>query len=43
MSTMTQVIKKIKGYKYIYEVEWDPKRKKQIWTYQGKVEKRIDL
>ena len=39
---MTQVVKTIKGRKYAYEVKWDPKRKKQIWTYQGKVERRID-
>jgi hypothetical protein len=39
---MTQVVKTIKGRKYTYEVEWDPQRKKQVWTYKGKVEKRID-
>ena len=39
---MAQVVKTIKGRKYSYEVKWDPKKKKQIWTYQGKVEKRID-
>ena len=42
MLAMTQVVKAIKGHKYAYEVKWDPKRKKQIWTYQGKVEERID-
>ena len=40
---MTQVIKTIKGRKYAYDVKWDPERKKQIWTYQGMVEKKIDL
>ena len=39
---MAQIIKTIKGRKYTYEVKWDPKRKKQIWKYLGKVEKRID-
>lgn len=39
---MTQVIKTIKGCKYAYEVKWDPKQKKQIWKYQGRMEKRID-
>jgi len=39
---MTRVVKTIKGCKYAYDVKWDPKRKKQIWTYQGKVERRID-
>jgi hypothetical protein len=39
---MAQVVKTIKGHKYAYEVKWDTKRKKQIWTYCGKVEKRID-
>jgi len=39
---MTQVLKTIKGREYAYEVKWDPKRKKQIWTYQGKVERRIN-
>ena len=40
---MTQVIKTIKGRKYAYDVKWDPERKKQIWTYQGRVEKKTDL
>ena len=39
---MTQIVKTIKGRKYTYGVKWDPEKKKQIWTYQGKVEKRID-
>ncbi len=39
---MSQVVKTIKGRIYTYEVKWDPQRKKQIWTYQGKVEKKID-
>jgi len=26
----------IKGHKYIYEVGWDPEKKKQIWNYVGK-------
>jgi len=39
---MSQVIKTIKGRKYTYEVKWNPQRKKQIWTYQGKVEEKID-
>jgi len=40
---MFQIVKTIKGRKYTYEVKWDPQRKKQIWTYQGKAEKKIDL
>ena len=40
---MTQVIKTIKGRKYAYEVTWDPEKKKQIWKYQGRAEKKIDL
>ena len=40
---MTQIVKTIKGCKYTYDVKWDPKQKKQIWTYRGSVEKRIDL
>ena len=39
---MTQVIKTINGRKYFYIVEWDPQRKKQIWTYQGKIEEKIN-
>ena len=39
---MAQATKTIKGHKYSYEVKWYLKRKKQIWTYHGKVEKRID-
>ena len=40
---MTQLIKTIKGRKYAYDVKWDPERKKQIWMYQGRVEKKTDL
>ena len=40
--SMTQIVKTIKGCKYVYDVKWDPERKKQIWTYQGKAEKRVD-
>lgn len=39
---MSQVVKTIKGRKYTYEVKWDQQQKKQVWTYKGKVEKRID-
>jgi len=39
---MAQIVKTIKGRKYAYEVKWDPKRKKQIWKYLGKIEKRLD-
>jgi len=39
---MTRVVKTIKGRKYTYEVKWDPQQKKQIWIYQGKIEKRIN-
>ena len=39
---MAQIVKTIKGRKYAYEVKWDPKRKKQIWKYLGKIEKKID-
>ncbi len=34
---MSRVVKVIKGRKYVYDVEWDSERKKQIWTYKGKV------
>jgi len=40
---MTRIIKTIKGRKYVYDVKWDPEKKKQIWTYQGKVKKKTDL
>ena len=40
---MTRIIKTIKGRKYAYDVKWDPERKKQIWSYQGKVKKKTDL
>ena len=40
---MTRIIKTIKGRKYAYEVKWDPEQKKQIWTYQGKIEKKVNL
>jgi hypothetical protein len=30
------IVKEIKGHKYIYEVSWDPEKKKQIWNYVGK-------
>jgi len=39
---MTRIIKTIKGRKYAYEVKWDPEQKKQIWTYQGKIEKKVN-
>ena len=39
---MSQIVKTIKGRKYTYEVKWDPQQNKQIWTYQGKVEEKID-
>jgi len=35
---LAQVVKEIKGHKYLYEVIWDPKKKKQIWKYLGKAE-----
>lgn len=35
---MAQVVKEIKGHRYLYEVRWDPKKKKQIWKYLGKAE-----
>ena len=34
---MSQIIKNIKGHKYVYDVKWDPKEKKQVWKYKGKV------
>ena len=34
---MSQIIKKIKGHKYVYDVQWDPKEKRQVWKYIGKV------
>ena len=39
---MTLVIKTIKGRKYAYEVKWNPEQKKQIWTYKGKIEKKVN-
>lgn len=35
---MAQIVKEIKGHKYIYEVSWDPEKKKQVWKYVGKAE-----
>jgi len=34
---LVQVVKKIKGHEYIYEVTWDREKKKQVWNYRGKV------
>ena len=34
---MSRVVKVIKGRKYVYDVKWDSKRKKQIWIYKDKV------
>ena len=39
MIKTVQIVKKIKGHEYIYEVTWDQKEKKQVWTYRGKVSK----
>jgi len=39
---MTRIIKTIKGREYAYEVKWDPEQKKQIWTYRGKIEKKVN-
>ena len=39
---MAQVVKTIKGRKYTYDVKWDLQQKKQIWTYKGTIEKKID-
>ena len=39
---MAQIVKTIKGRKYIYEVKWDPQQKKQVWKYRGKFEKKVD-
>lgn len=37
MIKLVQVVKKIKGHEYIYEVTWDREKKKQVWNYRGKV------
>jgi len=39
---MAQIVKTLKGCEYKYDVKWNPERKKQVWTYLGKAEKRID-
>ncbi len=33
---MTQIVKEVKGHKYIYDMSWDPEKKKQVWKYIGK-------
>ena len=40
---MSRVVKAIKGRKYVYDVKWDSKRKKQIWIYKGKVGAKKNL
>lgn len=42
MIKLTQVVKKIRGHEYIYEVTWDQEKKKQVWDYRGKVTKDFD-
>ena len=42
MIKLAQIVKKIKGHEYIYEVTWDQEKKKQVWTYRGKVSKDFD-
>ena len=39
---LVQIVKNIKGHEYIYEVTWDREKKKQVWTYRGKVSKDFD-
>jgi len=34
---MGKVVKRIKGREYVYNVKWDPEKKKQVWTYEGKI------
>lgn len=40
---MALVVKEIKGHNYIYEVSWDPEKKKQIWKYVGKAKDAKDF
>jgi hypothetical protein len=40
---LAQIVKKIKGHEYIYEVTWDQEKKKQVWAYRGKVSKDFNL
>ena len=43
---MGKVVKRIKGREYVYNVKWDPEKKKQVWTYEGKIgekKKKMDL
>lgn len=42
MIKLVQIVKKIKGHEYVYEVTWDQEKKKQVWTYRGKVSKDFD-
>jgi hypothetical protein len=37
-----QILKKIKGHEYIYEVTWDQEEKKQVWIYRGKGSKYFE-
>jgi hypothetical protein len=39
---MTRIVKTIRGRKYAYAVKWDREKKKQVWTYQGRVQDKID-
>jgi hypothetical protein len=40
---LAQIVKKIKGHEYIYEVTLAQEKKKQVWTYRGKVSKDFNL
>ena len=42
MIKLVQVVKKIKGHEYIYEVTWDQEKKKQVRNYRGKVARDFD-
>ena len=42
MIKTVQIVKKIKGHEYIYEVTWDQEEKKQVWIYRGKVSKDFE-
>lgn len=33
---MAKIVKKVKGHEYLYEVTWNPEKKKQVWKYLGK-------
>jgi len=46
LNCMGKVVKRIKDHEYVYNVKWDPEKKKQVWIYEGKIggeKKKMDF